>query len=114
VTAETLACLFHETYERLAPSFGYETREDSAVPWDQVPDTNRKLMVAVAEGVLAVVARDLAGDETLRSTPSWWVMRAAGGLDCAVQLAGPPYSTELDQIEGRLDQIARELREAGR
>lgn len=29
--AENLAQLFHETYERLAPSFGYEARKDSAI-----------------------------------------------------------------------------------
>lgn len=46
--SEQLAKLFHETYERLAPSFGYETRQDSAVPWEDVPDRNKRLMIAVA------------------------------------------------------------------
>lgn len=50
---EELARFFHETYERLAPSFGYETRKDSASPWAQVPEKNRRLMVAVAAEVLA-------------------------------------------------------------
>jgi hypothetical protein len=45
---EWLARLFHETYERLAPSFGYKTRKASAVPWKKVPEKNRKLMIAVA------------------------------------------------------------------
>lgn len=45
---EWLARLFHETYERLAPSFGYKTRKESAVPWHEVPPKNRKLMIAVA------------------------------------------------------------------
>lgn len=45
--AEAVAKLFHEIYERLAPQFGYETRKASAKPWDQVPENNRKLMVAV-------------------------------------------------------------------
>jgi hypothetical protein len=52
VTADELARLFHETYERLAPSFGYETRRASAVPWEQVPAANRALMIAVASHVL--------------------------------------------------------------
>lgn len=47
--SEQLARLFHETYERLAPSFGYVTRKDSAVPWEQVPDRNKRLMIAVAD-----------------------------------------------------------------
>lgn len=46
--AEALARLFHDTYERLAPNYGYKTREESAVPWDDVPEPNRSLMIAVA------------------------------------------------------------------
>src|SRR6476620_5707632 len=42
--AEILAEKFHETYERLAPDFGYRTREASAKPWTEVPEQNRKLM----------------------------------------------------------------------
>jgi len=52
VSAEALACAFHEAYERLAPSFGYATREASAVPWAQLPQANRLLMIAVAEEIL--------------------------------------------------------------
>ncbi len=52
MTAEQLAHLFHETYERLAPEYGYETRKASAVPWPDVPENNKRLMVAVAEQVL--------------------------------------------------------------
>lgn len=50
--AERLAQAFHEAYERLAPSFGYETRKDSAVAWVDVPEPNRSLMIAVAGEVL--------------------------------------------------------------
>lgn len=52
MSAEELARLFHEAYERLAPSFGYQTREESAVPWSQVPERNKQLMIAVAGEVL--------------------------------------------------------------
>jgi hypothetical protein len=44
--------MFHEKYERLAPEFGYKTREESAVPWDEVPEQNRSLMVAVCTEIL--------------------------------------------------------------
>lgn len=44
---ENVAAAFHETYERLAPDFGYKTREASAVPWAEVPEANRQLMTAV-------------------------------------------------------------------
>jgi len=53
VTPEQLAQLFHESYERRAPAFGYKTREASAVPWADVPEPNRSLMIAVASDVLA-------------------------------------------------------------
>lgn len=59
---DLIASLFHEHYERLAPSFGYETRRDSSVPWDDVPEPNRQLMGSTVAAVLAdprspVVAR---------------------------------------------------------
>lgn len=54
--AAQLAQLFHETYERLAPAFGYETREASAKPWAEVPDTNKRLMIAVCGEVLETFA----------------------------------------------------------
>ncbi len=51
--AERVAKAFHESYERQAPSVGYETREDSAVPWEDVPEKNRTLMIKVAADLLA-------------------------------------------------------------
>lgn len=53
--AETVARLFHETYERLAPSFGYETREATRVSWEVVPEPNKSLMIAVTAEVLKVL-----------------------------------------------------------
>ena len=50
--ASDLAKRFHETYERLAPSMGYETREESAVPWEEVPENNKRLMIAVCAELL--------------------------------------------------------------
>lgn len=50
--AEKLARRFHETYERLAPIYNYETRKASAVPWEQVPENNKLLMIAVAGELL--------------------------------------------------------------
>ena len=47
--SEKLARLFHETYERLAPSFGYDARNESAVAWENLPERNRTLMIAVAD-----------------------------------------------------------------
>ena len=52
---------FHAHYERLAPDFGYATRPDSAKPWADVPERNRRLMVATVGHVL----RDLNDAERL-------------------------------------------------
>lgn len=52
MTPEQLARRFHELYETMAPEFGYETRKESAVAWEDVPEKNRNLMVAVAAKVL--------------------------------------------------------------
>lgn len=52
---EAVARAFHEAYERLAPQFGYRTREASAVPWEDVPQANRDLMVATVASVKHVI-----------------------------------------------------------
>jgi hypothetical protein len=52
IRPEHLAQIFHEAYEHLAPDFGYKTREASAVPWSDVPEANKRLMVATAAEVL--------------------------------------------------------------
>lgn len=52
MTAEQMAQLWHDTYERLAPEFGYTTRKTSAQPWEKVPEPNKSLMIAVARQVM--------------------------------------------------------------
>ena len=50
--AEPIARAFHDAYEHLAPVYGYKTREESAVPWDDVPQANRDLMIATVRRLL--------------------------------------------------------------
>ena len=50
--AEQLAEIFHNTYEKLAPKFGYKTREASAVAWDDVPENNKRLMIATCKALI--------------------------------------------------------------
>ena len=50
---EKLAELFHVTYESLAPQFGYRTRDETACPWVNVPDDNRRLMLATCDALIA-------------------------------------------------------------
>lgn len=51
-SSEAIAQAFHETYERLAPEFGYRTREASAKPWAEVPEQNKRLMIAVVKELI--------------------------------------------------------------
>lgn len=53
VQAEQLARRFHEAYERLAPSMGYETRP--ATRTFDPSSTNGRLMIAVCRDVAAPV-----------------------------------------------------------
>jgi hypothetical protein len=55
LTEEQVARLFHETYERLAPEFGYETRPHTR---EFNPDSdNGRLMIAVCGEVLQRIGR---------------------------------------------------------
>jgi hypothetical protein len=59
---EWIARQFHDAYERLAPQFGYTTRPESAVPWDKVPEQNRRLMIAVVQDVVGSAPRGTLED----------------------------------------------------
>jgi hypothetical protein len=61
--AELIARRFHDTYERLAPSFGYETRADTKAFDPTSP--NGKLMTAVCGEVAAEVEAAARADERL-------------------------------------------------
>ena len=65
--AESVAKLFHEAYERLAPAFGYETRRATRVPWEEVPERNRRLMIASTAEVLAYLFPPPDPEPTLKS-----------------------------------------------
>ncbi len=58
--SEALAKLFHETYERLAPDYGYATRPETARSWEEIPEDspNKRLMMAVAGEVLEKLRPD--------------------------------------------------------
>lgn len=65
-----LAILFHETYERLAPSFGYETRTDTRV-FDST-SKNAGLMVAVCEQIQRVLTPVTLEQETNPTPEHGW------------------------------------------
>lgn len=57
-TPEELARRFHETYERLAPQFGYETRAETK-QFDPT-SANGRLMIAVAADLIESLQSELA------------------------------------------------------
>jgi len=122
VDPESLARLFHETYERLAPDFGYRTREASAKPWADVPEQNRALMVATCTAVVDALARagrlrDATGDETraeeLERFREHSVTLNSVGWRMAVALGDVPEGA--DRVEGNpLEQVDRLIAELER
>ena len=42
-----IAQAFHETYERLAPEYGWVTQKESAMSWEDIPVENKLLMINV-------------------------------------------------------------------
>jgi len=64
-SAPAIAKRFHETYERLAPSYGWTTNAATACEWERLPHANRELMTHV---VNVVVTEALEADRlTLRT-----------------------------------------------
>lgn len=61
--AESVAKLFHDTYERLAPFFDYETREATRAPWEQIPEQNKRLMITVVTEILSQLFTVQAADD---------------------------------------------------
>lgn len=61
-----IAQRFHEEYERLAPMYAWTTQEASVVPWEQLPDNQRRLMCRVVEKLRAEGTIGGATDESER------------------------------------------------
>jgi hypothetical protein len=89
--SENIAKEFHETYERLAPEYNYDTRKESAVPWEKVPETNKRLMLAVVRDLLSrgVMHVPSGNNETLLrldrceeaiNTMAHWLVQAQTGF----------------------------------
>lgn len=57
--------------------------------------------------------RERNRDQLDTNKPSYWLSRAAGALDCAVQLTGDENTAEIDAMESRLDELATQYKEKG-
>lgn len=51
-TPEAIARRFHEEYERRASDHGWTTQERSRKAWENIPEENRSLMMAVVTALL--------------------------------------------------------------
>lgn len=112
--AELLARWFHDTYERLAPSFGYETRPDTKA-FDPT-SANGRLMIAVC----AAVAGDLAAENAaLRTERDKWraaavateaMMKARGTNRDYWESRAEHAEAERDAATARADALAAALR----
>ena len=56
-TSKDLAVMFHDTYERLAPKYGYETREETR-EFDE-HSNNGKLMIATCDEIIKALVDEL-------------------------------------------------------
>ena len=84
--AEQLARRFHEAYERLAPNFGYATREDTRAFDPNTP--NGKLMIAVCAEIAAPPpTADIPDNERWLHEP-----KAKADLERALAVATKPSS----------------------
>lgn len=50
---EVLARQFHNIYESVAPLFNYHTKLESRVPWEDVPEPNKTVMIQTCKQLLA-------------------------------------------------------------
>ena len=48
---KSIAMKFHETYERLSVEYGWKSQESCQVSFEELPEENRKLMLAVVREV---------------------------------------------------------------
>jgi hypothetical protein len=70
MTSHELAVLFHSTYERLAPAFGWRTKKGCNVPFEQLPQRNKALMEATCQTVLNVLQEKSSSELPAHNTGS--------------------------------------------
>lgn len=110
-TAAKLAERFHETYERLAPRFGYRTREASAKPWADVPPENKALMIAVCTELLQEPGEERPQRQDSLDAQLISVHRAAVSMGCYdaadwLAKALPNLGRPVEQIKSDFDVLA--------
>lgn len=102
--AERAARDFHETYERLAPKFGYQTRRESALPWEDIADNHKRLMIAVCAEVLERAIAESRGPQPDSKKCAWtercFLQKGHSGVHQTEQLGdGEPSSVPPDKLK---------------
>jgi hypothetical protein len=54
-----IAVMFHDYYEKIAKEVGWKTQDGCGVPFNNLPDKNKQVMLKVADKVLAEIIRRL-------------------------------------------------------
>jgi hypothetical protein len=73
---ERIAREFHETYEMIAPEHEYETRAETAVSWEELPEPNRELMCSTVADLIereVILPAHLPDEPNV--TPTTWPVR---------------------------------------
>lgn len=71
---EAMARAGHDEYERVAPEYGWGTQEQTRVPWDDLPESNRAVMRAAYGAAL----RALTEFDAYYWVGTWHVRHADG------------------------------------
>lgn len=105
---EQLARLFHNTYERLAPEFGYTTRGDTKQFDKNSP--NGKLMVAVCREVM-IEELDKAREEGKKEAftkDEWFMLKLA--MNDIFNSGNTAYEEISKKIEGYINQKPKKMK----
>lgn len=70
---EFIARAFHEMYEALAPVYGWETQNRSAVEWGVLPEANKRLMVKTVTRLLHDGVIKHGADQSADAQKVWGV-----------------------------------------
>lgn len=96
--AEELAKTFHKHYELLAPGKGYETRKATAVPWWELPQANRELMIGTAQKVIGELIEPIEKER-----------REFSANNAALEAMIESQSTELAELRRELEPLRRKI-----
>lgn len=97
---EVAARAHHDAYERLAPTLGYETREATRVPWDDLKTDMRLLMVeSEAEALSAIGLPELLSE----------VERLRGVAEAAQRFRDQPFAAQRRDLVTALAALESEI-----